>query len=100
MNPGLKARSLALTAVVLASLAAPSCGSDFDPGSRITTLRIIAVSADARWDGTSAPSGQAYARPGETVHLSAVWSVPPDDFRGRTWVWARCVDPQSTTVLG
>jgi hypothetical protein len=87
-----------LSALVAGSIGA--CGGDFDPGSRITSLRVIAVSADNRWDGTSAPSGQSYAKPDEVVHLSALWSVPPDDTRGRSWVWARCVDPESTTVLG
>jgi hypothetical protein len=93
-------RTLLASLVVLLALLVPGCGQDFDPVSRITSLRVIAVSADTRWDGTSAPSGQSWAKPGETVQLQALWHVPPTDLRGRTWVWARCVDPEATTVLG
>ena len=92
-----------LLAIACALAMIAGCGQDFDPGSRVTALRVLAVSADARWDGTSAAtaaSGQAWAKPGETVQLQSLWYVPKDDTRGRTWVWARCVDPDSTTVIG
>ena len=93
-------RTLLAAIAALLGVCATSCGQDFDPASRITALRVIAVSADAQWDGKSAPSGQSWAKPGDTVQLQALWYVPPDDLRGRTWVWARCVDPDSTTVIG
>jgi hypothetical protein len=96
-----KALRIVLAFVITAlAVGAPGCGQDFDPGSRITALRVIAVSADARWDGKSSPNGQAWAKPGETVQLQALWYVPPSDVRGRTWVWTRCVDPEATTVIG
>jgi hypothetical protein len=63
------------------------CASDFDPGSRVTTLRVLAVQAD-----------QPFAAPGETVHLSAL-SYDPEG-RAITWGWAACVNPLASTVEG
>ncbi len=66
-----------------------ACSGDFDPVSRITDLRVLAVHAD-----------HTYAKPGDTVHLDTLWFAPKKDTRGRSWVWARCVDPDSTSVVG
>jgi hypothetical protein len=63
------------------------CANDFDPGSRITTLRVLAVQAD-----------QTFAAPGETVHLTAL-SYDPEG-RAITWAWAACVNPPASTVDG
>lgn len=84
-------RSALVTAIATlgAALSLGGCTGDFDPISRITDLRVLAVRAD-----------HAYAKPGDTVHLDTVWYVPKSDTRGRSWVWARCVDPESTTVVG
>ena len=64
-----------------------ACASDFDPGSRVTTLRVLAVQAD-----------QPFAAPGEPVHLDAL-SYDPQG-RAITWGWATCVNPQASTVEG
>jgi hypothetical protein len=91
--------TLAPYAVVAASLLAIGCGGDFDPGSRITDLRVLAVAADKSFGGEPA-AGQAYATPGEKVNLQALWYAPAEDKRTRMWVWAYCVNPSATTVLG
>ena len=90
---------LAIAAAVCA-FGSIGCGQDFAPSSRVTSLRVLAVSADQQWDAKSAPKGQAYAAPGEHVFLQAEWSAPADDHRVKNWVWAYCVDPDSTTVSG
>jgi hypothetical protein len=61
------------------------CGADFDPGSRVTDVRILAVRAD-----------NPFAAPGEHVALDALVIDP----RGRTLQigWATCVDPPGTDV--
>ncbi|GAC1553506.1 MAG: hypothetical protein NVS3B10_15250 [Polyangiales bacterium] len=66
----------------------------------MTSLRILAVSADVRWSDSTTIRGQAYAAPGEEVTLRAEWYHPPSDARPRQWIWLRCVDPESTTVAG
>ncbi len=67
--------------------AATACESDFDPGSRITTLRVLAMQADA-----------PYAAPGERVHLRALVHDP--EGRPIDWAWAACVNPPAATVEG
>ncbi|MFI5301139.1 MAG: hypothetical protein ACHREM_23895 [Polyangiales bacterium] len=76
----------------LAALCA--CGGDFDPGSRVTSLRVLAVVAD-----------NPYAKPGETIHAT-LYDYDPTDPTGTspqyttTYAWAACVNPQSSTVIG
>jgi hypothetical protein len=74
-------------ALLILSLSAVACGSDFDPGSRIVGTRVIAVRAD-----------KPYAAPGEQVNIEAI----AYDTLGRPlqWGWTTCVDPRSTTVTG
>jgi hypothetical protein len=62
------------------------CSADFDPSSRVTGLRVLAVRAD-----------QPYAPPGATVQLSAL-AVDPAE-RPLTWGWGTCVDPGSSDVV-
>lgn len=78
-------KSLAPSVLGLALLT--GCGADFDPGYRVTSLRVLAVQADA-----------PFAKPGETVTLSALSYDP----QGRTvnWAWATCVNPSASTVEG
>ena len=63
------------------------CGADFDPGSRVTSFRVLAMQADA-----------PFAKPGETVHLTSLSYDP----QGRTvnWAWSVCVNPNASTVEG
>lgn len=75
-----------LTSLALVG-ALSGCEDDFDPGSRVTGFRVLAVQAD-----------HAYARPGESVHLSALSYEPAG--RPVTWGWAACVNPSSSSVEG
>jgi hypothetical protein len=71
--------SSALSAFTLA------CGADFDPGSAVSSLRVLSVQAD-----------NPFAAPGETVRLQAHSFDPA----GRTieWAWATCENPSSSSV--
>jgi len=63
------------------------CKNDFDPGSRVTSLRVLAVQADA-----------PYAKPGESVSLDALAFDPSN--RPITWGWTYCENPQDTSTVG
>jgi hypothetical protein len=62
-----------------------ACAGDFDPGSRVTKLRLLAMQAS-----------QPYAHPGEEVKLEAL-AVDPLS-RTISWAFATCVDPASSGV--
>lgn len=64
-----------------------ACGPDFDPGSRVTDFRLMAVQADA-----------PYAAPGETVHLRALWHEPFG--RNVSFTWMTCNAPGDISALG
>jgi hypothetical protein len=57
-----------LMALTLAALASTGCGVSFESGSKVTTLRVIAVQKD-----------RPYARPGEEVSLQIMWHDPARD---------------------
>ncbi len=71
----------------LGLLATTSCAPDFDPVSRVVTLRVLAQQTDL-----------PFAKPGETVNISSLSYDP----QGRTlnWAWAACVNPAESTVQG
>lgn len=71
----------------LSALALAACGAPFEPGSRVTSERLLAVAADA-----------PYARPGDTVKLHALAFDPAG--RATTFGWAFCVNPAQSTPLG
>jgi hypothetical protein len=75
--------SLALPAL----LALSGCDPEFDPGSNVSSLRVLSVQAD-----------HPYAAPGDSVRLQAT-SYDPDG-RSITWAWATCSNPASSTVEG
>ncbi|MGZ3474388.1 MAG: hypothetical protein ACXWUG_08865 [Polyangiales bacterium] len=77
--------SVAKMMIASGCLALAACGGDFDPGSRVTKLRLLAVQATP-----------TFAQPGEDVKLEAL-AVDP---RSRTisWGFATCVDPASSGV--
>ena len=79
-KPGILLLCLALAALT-------GCGADFDPPSRVTAFRVLAVQAD-----------QPFAAPGETVNLNALAYDPEN--RTVTWAWAACVNPTESTVQG
>lgn len=93
-----RTRGISILAGCLVALSmAPStgCGGDFDPGSRITGLRVMAVQAK---------DDKTYAHPGEKVELTALWNPTGYDDKGEPnkaqWAWVTCVNPTSSTVLG
>lgn len=99
-------RWLRRAALGLGVAALGACGSDFDPGSRVTTFRILAVSAK-KVVTTGCPMGQttcldpkggSWAKPGDTVELDALWEDPQQ--RSTMWAWATCENPPSSTVVG
>jgi hypothetical protein len=67
------------------ALALAGCAADFEPGSDVTSLRVLAVQAD-----------HPFAHPGETVRLQALSYDPLD--RALTWAWAACPNPASSSV--
>ena len=79
--------SLPASLVAAALAFVQGCGGDFDPGSRVTDLRVLAVRADA-----------PYAAPGAAVHLEALVVNPSE--RELTWGWGLCVNPASSTAPG
>src|SRR5215468_1314798 len=72
---------------LLLALLVTACGNDFDPSSRVNTLRVLAVQADL-----------PYAHPGDTVSLVTLAHDP--DGRALDWGWAACDNPTDTSVLG
>ncbi|GAC1353061.1 MAG: hypothetical protein NVSMB1_22400 [Polyangiales bacterium] len=85
------ARVVAVAAVLMVAGMTGSCGADFEPGSRITSLRVMAVRAK---------DDKTFAHPGETVELEALWYDPLEKTRNSQWAWAICVNPSSSTVFG
>jgi hypothetical protein len=81
----MKTNTLFLSALGLVALA--GCGADFDPGSNVSSLRVLSVQAD-----------NPYAAPGETVRLEAT-SYDPEG-RDIDWAWVGCETPASTSVEG
>lgn len=80
MNPRSALASLAL-------LALAGCAEEFDPGSNVSSLRVLAVQAD-----------NPFAAPGETVRLQATSYDPAG--RDITWAWLECASPASSSVDG
>jgi hypothetical protein len=84
---GPRTTTLTAAAITCAMTCALACGGDFDPASRVTNLRVLAVRADA-----------PYASPGETVHLEAL-AVDPAA-RAIAWGWGLCINPASPSAPG
>jgi hypothetical protein len=81
----MKTKTMLLSALGLLALA--GCGADFDPGSNVSSLRVLSVQAD-----------NPYAAPGETVRLEATSYDPAG--RDIEWAWIACETPASTSVEG
>jgi len=62
-----------------------ACGADFDPGSRVSDFRLIAVGAD-----------EPFAAPGDRVTVSTLWHDP--EGRPTQWAWTTCTNPDDSTV--
>ena len=80
-------KSLLVLTTLVAAATTSACGGEFDPGSRITNLRVLAVSADV-----------PYAHPGETVNLEALAYDPAG--RPLTYGWTTCINPIESTPQG
>jgi hypothetical protein len=79
-------RLFAAALVAAATMMSSSgCGNDFDPASRVTDFRLLAVQAD-----------RPYASPGEQVELRTLSHEPFG--RPISWAWTTCVTPRDTTV--
>lgn len=74
-----------LGACVLAAECQVGCGADFEPGSRVSSPRILALQAD-----------KPFARPGEDVALTLLAANPDEE--PLEWAWATCTLPASSTV--
>lgn len=74
-----------LVAGLLAALALPACGPEFDPGTQVSSLRVLAVRADT-----------PFVHPGDTVRLQALSHDPAE--RAISWAWAACPSPSGSRV--
>lgn len=81
----MKTKMFVSSALALVALA--GCGADFDPGSYVSSLRVLSVQAD-----------KPYASPGETVHFEATTYDPAA--RTLEWAWLACENPASSSVEG
>jgi hypothetical protein len=63
-----------------------ACSDDFDPGSLVAKLRLLAVSAD-----------KPFALPGDSVHLEALAYDP--QARAISWGWGTCEADESTSAV-
>jgi hypothetical protein len=81
----MKTKTMLLSA--LGPLALVGCEADFDPGSNVSSLRVLSVQAD-----------NPYAAPGETVRFEATSYDPAG--RDIEWAWVACETPASTSVEG
>lgn len=77
------------TSLLLTAVLALGCGPQFDPGSEVTTLRVLGLQKD-----------KPYAQPGETVKLQLLWH----DAKGRDDVQTLfidgCVNPPGDLYYG
>src|SRR5690606_12226008 len=83
----MNSKSVLVLAALLGAGALVGCGADFDPGSHVSSLRVLAVQAD-----------NPYAAPGETVRFQAT-SYDPEG-RDIEWAWVACETPASGSVEG
>src|SRR5687768_3516071 len=81
----LLSRRWSLATALCVGLALPACGPEFDPGTQVSSLRVLAVRAD-----------NPFARPGDTVRLQALSHDPAE--RAISWAWAACPSPSGSRV--
>lgn len=68
------------------SVLAGACSDDFDPASRVSDLRVLAVSAD-----------RPFARAGDEVRLEALAFDPAA--RSLSWGWGLCIEAASSLAI-
>ncbi len=74
-------------AILAASLLLFGCGEDFDPGSRVTDFRVLALQSDP-----------AYVSPGERAQLRVLSHQPSGT--PVNYAWAVCPSPREVTTEG
>jgi hypothetical protein len=87
MTPRLRAAAVLAT---IAAATAAGCGEDFDPYTRLTALRVLAIKSEVMTQ-PAAPNGayQVTPGPGDTATLSALMFVPEGDMP-TFWQWRWC----------
>lgn len=82
-----------VTTVLAVMVGVAACDEGFDPGSKLNSLRILAVQAD-----------NPYPQPGDSVQLQMLWhdgKSPPDEPRAVQVVWiAGCFNPLGDLYYG
>lgn len=80
-------KTSALSALLLTLTAAVGCAPEFEPASRVVSLRVLAQVADL-----------PFAQPGETVQIQSLSHAV--DGETIDWAWTACVNPAASTVQG
>lgn len=70
---------------LLAGVLLAACDPEFDPGTQVSSLRVLAVRADS-----------PFAHPGDIVRLQALSHDPAQ--RAISWAWAACPSPSGSRV--
>jgi len=70
---------------LLGLLLLAACGADFEPGSRVHDVRLLALRADP-----------PFARPGERVELELLFANPQQ--RALSWAKGTCTQPPASTL--
>jgi hypothetical protein len=82
--------SVVAAAVVATAVAAAGCGEDFDPYTRLTSLRVLAIKSEVMTQPPNASGGyQASPGPGDTTTLTPFVFVPAGDVV-TSWSWRWC----------
>jgi hypothetical protein len=77
-------------ALVAAAATAAGCGEDFDPYTRLTSLRVLAIKSEVTTQPANASGGlMSSPGPGDTVTLTPLMYVPADDVI-TSWSWRWC----------
>jgi len=83
-------RLRSLVAAVVVTTAAVGCGEDFDPYTRLSSLRVLAMQSEVKTEPANASGGfQVSPGPGQTATLTPVMFVPADDVI-TAWSWRWC----------
>jgi len=83
-------RAAVAAAVVATAVTAAGCGEDFDPYTRLTSLRVLAIQSEVTTQPANASGAlQVSPGPGDTVTLTPVMFVPAGDTI-TSWAWRWC----------
>ncbi len=85
MNTSRLLSRLSAPAALLGTLLLSACDAEFDPGSQVSSLRVLAVRADT-----------PFVQPGGSVRLQALSHDP--EGRSINWAWTACPTPAGSSV--